>query len=866
MAEEELTQFEKLNKSGIEFLNSDKLPESEEKLAEALKIAETPDQRFQAIRSLLNLAGKYIKLNDTDQPKTLYFYLQTVDVEERTRIMELLASLYKQHEDLANAERMYVEIYDLRVQSLGPNHPDTMGVLQTAAMLVQMQGKSPEGLYAKAYNATKQAAVEERERSPHNHTEEIPIIRTGSRTLTDMQAISHLLTATAKLPRMEKPRPADKKADESEFKDSAMADTEPLDAQLYLDDQLEKANKTAHKPVDTQELPQQNFAPDQTDEKAEESSAATAIKLDAARQLLGLAAELAQSAIALSEHSALLASKGLELAQSNDASAANSASLQEEADKAMQCITSAKEKYESTQAKLSEIESTLSEIQKGSNTEGPKESKEQNAEQSDNQESSGGAATEQAPDATAGGAELNVTPSGQLFPPGLRLAAVPQRITIADIQAAAAAAAVAQSDPEAMREARANISPEALAKIKTTSSSPLSMIDDMMQGSSAFEQDRSLSLAPDVQPEIVTKNLLLEPGWQQIIIQWEQFFTSLKLRIAAIYQQQMPVAYNDVLKKNQELFEKAYPIIKQIDFRFVFEEHDQLEDEIRTDVDIANAFKRIYSAWDGNARFTPHEIGATYAWLRRCVTLGAFHQDTLRSLFRLGIILSDKAIAIPKREPDLGLRLMRFVRAASDNHPKFKVLDRIRNATILAKRLLQDKQPEEALNLFNIAYRAAKTCDDVSPAEMTDLLKNLAMCHETMGNYQGATDLFERIRRVQEAMSRNSEDLCETTIHLLTNYRILNNEQAATACQQRILCELDWLEKPSAMKIFAATKCEEMAQMDLAEQLCKDVLAQSDGDESSASRALILLVKIYEKTGRVKEADRIKIVLSRTGK
>jgi tetratricopeptide (TPR) repeat protein len=864
MADEELTEFEKLIKTGIDFLNSDRLTESEEKLAEALKIASDADQRFQAVRALLNLSGKYLKLG-YEQPRTLQYYLQAVDVDERTRVMELLASLYKQMEDYAGAERIYVEIYDIRVQSLGPNHPDTMGVLQTAAMLVQMQGKSPEGLYAKAYNATRQAAVEERERSPHNHTEEIPIVRAGSRTLTDMQAISDLLTATAKLPKMDRPKPTEKdkgrageekkESETADLKDSAMADSEPIAAQLYLDEQLEASDKVANKAVDTQELPvQDNFAP-RTDTQTNESSATAATQLDAAKQLLGLAAELAESAIALSEHAALLASKGLKLAQSHDALAENRGTLQEEAEKAMQCITSARDKYDSTQAKLSEIESALSAIQNESTA------------SQDASENSGASAPASAQGASpAFGAELNVTPSGQPFPHGLRLAAVPQRITIADIQAAAAAAAVAQSDPEALLEARANISPEALAKIKTTSSSPLSMIDDMMQGSSAVEQERSLSLAPDVQPEIVTKNLLLEPGWQQIIIQWEQFFTSLKIRIAAIFQQQMPVPYNDVLKKNQELFEKAYPIIKQIDFRFVFEEHDQLEDEIRTDVDIANAFKRIYSAWDGNAAYTPHEIGATYAWLRRCVTLGAFHQDTLRSLFRLGIIMTEQTRMVPKTEADLGLKLMRFVRAASDNHPKFKVLDRIRNATILARKLLHDKQPEEALSLFNIAYRAAKTCDDVSPAEMTDLLKNLAKCHETMGNYQGATDLFERIRRVQEAMSRNSEDLCETTIHLLTNYRILNNEQAATACQQRILCELDWLEKPSAMKIFAATKCEEMAQMDLAEQLCKDVLAQSDGDESSASKALVLLARIYEKTGRAKEADRIKIVLSRTGK
>lgn len=871
MAEEELTQFEKLIKSGIELLNSEKLPESEEKLAEALKIAETPDQRFQAIRSLLNLAAKYIKLQDTVQPRTLYFYLQTVDVEERTRVMELLASLYKQHEDLANAERMYVEIYDLRVQSLGPNHPDTMGVLQTAAMLVQMQGKSPEGLYAKAYNATKQAAVEERERSPHNHTEEIPIIRAGSRTLTDMQAISHLLTATSKLPRMDRPKPveqdkksevADNKADDehlSEFKDSAMADTELLDAQLYLDEQLD-SNKAEDKSSQTQELQvQESFAPD--DAGASTDAAASSLSAsDAARKLLAVAAELAEAAIALAEHAALLANKGLELAGSTN-STTDIESLQKETEKAMLCITSAKDKYESAQTQLSKVESALSKSYNESTEHSDADQQKTSVQEKEDssQTDSSGSATN-APD------EIKLTPSGQPFPAGLRLAAVPQKITIADIQAAAAAAAAAQSEKEALLEARANISPEALAKIKTTSSSPLSMIDDMMQGSSAVEQERSLSLAPDVQPEIVTKNLLLEPGWQQIINQWEVIFTSLKIRIADIFQQQMPVPYNEVLKKNQELFEKAYPIIKQIDFRFVFEEHDQLEEEIRTDVDIANAFKRVYAAWDGSARFSPHEITATYAWLKRCVTLGAFHQDTLRSLFRLGIIMTEQSRPLPKTEPDLGLKLMRFVRAASDNHPKFKVLDRIRNATILARKLLHDKQPEEALSLFNIAYRAAKTCDDVSPAEMTDLLKNLAMCHETMGNYQGATDLFERIRRVQEAMSRNSEDLCETTIHLLTNYRILNNEQAATACQQRILCELDWLEKPSAMKIFAATKCEEMAQMDLAEQLCKDVLAQSDGDESSASKALVLLARIYEKTGRAKEADRIKIVLSRTGK
>ncbi len=895
MADEELTEFDKLIKSGIDLLNSDRLTESEEKLAEALKIASAPDEKFQAIRSLLNLSGKYIKLG-YEQPRTLQYYLQTVDVEERTRIMELMASLYKQMEDLAGAERIYVEIYDLRVQSLGPNHPDTMGVLQTAAMLVQMQGKSPEVLYAKAYNATRQAAIEERERSTTNLTEEIPIVRrSGARTMTDMQAISHLLTSTAKLPKMGRPGTPDptsadlvaaaeaaaeaKSADPSVATDNApvaesvQANTEATDMasspELAPDSHAHGSQNTgvnaAASPVDTQEIPLQSFEPPAADHAQSASAEQKGTRATDAKALLELSAELAESAIALSDQAALLAERSLELARSSSASDAVLQKLQEDATSALQNIAEAQQRFINAQAKINEVEEQLKAVQApGSKTEGAG-SVNGDAAAADAVHATVASSHEATvrESMTVGSVDKHPTGQHSIYPPGLRIAAIPQRITIADIQAAAAAHAAAESDPQAVLDARANISAEALAKIKTTSSSPLSMIDDMIQGSSAVEQEPSLSLAPDAQPEIVTKNLLLEPGWQSIIVQWEQFFTSLKVRLAAVFQQQMPVLYTDVLKKNQELFDKAYPTIKQIDFRFVFEEHDQLEDEIRADLDIANAFKRIYSAWDGNARFTPHEIANTYAWLKRSVSLGPFHQDSLRSLFRLGMILMDQNRPVPKCEPELGLKLMRFVRAASDNHPKFKVLDRIRNATILAKSLLQCKQPEEALSLFNIAYRAAKTCDDVSPSEMTDLLKNLAMCHETMGNYQGATDLFERIRRVQEAMSRNSEDLCETTIHLLTNYRILNNEQAATACQQRILCELDWLENPNPMKLFAAGKCEEMVQMDLAEQLCKDVLSHAEGDDSSASKALVLLARVYEKTGRAKEADRIKIVLSR---
>lgn len=882
MAEEEqLTEFEKLIKSGIEFLNSDKLPEAEEKLAEALKIADSSDQKFQAIRSLLNLAGKYIKRGEQEQPRTLYYYLQAVDVEERTRVMELLASLYKQMEDLASAERIYVEIYDLRIQTLGPNHPDTMGVLQTAAMLVQMQGKSPEILYAKAYNATRQAAIEERERSSHNLTEEIPIVkRSGSRTMTDMQAISHLLTATTKLPKMTRPKTTDEVALDGSAALAQEGTNEVLHSQDYLDtitaDTIDKAEDAHENPLLQSEI---SVAPesdakedtDSTIKSGEESGTERSVESEAivfnqAKALLELSVQLAESAVALSEQSALLATKSLELAQANFVSEKNMLVLQEEASKAMQNIAQTQEQFNLAQVKIDDAEAELKKLQLDSMETTSETSTELPTQSEAGADGSASGPSESDNSELLPLSDSRITGQHALYPPGLRIAAIPQRITIADIQAAAAAHVSAQMDPEVLLEARANISPEALAKIKTTSSSPLSMIDDMMQGTDAVEQEPSIFLAPDAQPEIVTKNLLLEPGWQSIILQWEQFFSSLKARMAALLQQQMPVPYTEVLKKNQELFDKAYPTVKQIDFRFVFEEHDQLEDEIRVDVDVASAFKRIYSAWDGSSRFTPHEIASTYAWLKRSVTLGPFHQDSLRSLFRLGMIMMDKNRPISNIEPDLGLKLMRFVRAASDNHPKFKVLDRIRNATILAKNLSQCKQPEEAQSLFNIAYRAAKTCDDVSPGEMTDLLKNLAKCHESMGNYQGATDLFERIRRVQEAMSRNSEDLCETTIHLLTNYRILNNEQAATACQQRILCELDWMEKPNAMKMFAASKCEEMAQMDLAEQLCKDVLAQSDGDDSSSSKALVLLARVYEKTGRTKEADRIKIVLSRTSR
>lgn len=153
-------------KDGLDELDSDQLEQAEKSFARAWKACSSEEDKQEVLRCLLKLAGKYIRLNISDKPETLYKYLESTDVSERTRVMERLARLHHQVKNLDVAERIYTEIFQTRAKLLGSEHPDVLGALQTAALLRQMQGKSPEDLYIKAYEISKAAAAAKQASEP----------------------------------------------------------------------------------------------------------------------------------------------------------------------------------------------------------------------------------------------------------------------------------------------------------------------------------------------------------------------------------------------------------------------------------------------------------------------------------------------------------------------------------------------------------------------------------------------------------------------------------------------------------------------------------------------------------------------------
>lgn len=143
---------------GQEELEQDRLEDAEKTFSKALEKCSTDDDRQEVLRCLLKLAGKYLRQKQSNKPKILFEYLEKTELQERTRVMEWLARVHQQTEDLAGAERIYTEIFELRARNWGPEHPDAVGALKTAALFRQMQGRSAEDLYVRAYQVSKEVS------------------------------------------------------------------------------------------------------------------------------------------------------------------------------------------------------------------------------------------------------------------------------------------------------------------------------------------------------------------------------------------------------------------------------------------------------------------------------------------------------------------------------------------------------------------------------------------------------------------------------------------------------------------------------------------------------------------------------------
>ena len=140
----------------MEQLEQDQLDAAERSFSKGLEVCRTEEDRQEMLRCLLKLAGKHIRRGVSDKPKTLHDYLCQLDLFERTRAMEWLARQLHQTDNIDEAANIYAEIFELRAKVLGSEHPDTVGALKTAALILQMQGKSVERLYLRAYQLSRE--------------------------------------------------------------------------------------------------------------------------------------------------------------------------------------------------------------------------------------------------------------------------------------------------------------------------------------------------------------------------------------------------------------------------------------------------------------------------------------------------------------------------------------------------------------------------------------------------------------------------------------------------------------------------------------------------------------------------------------
>ena len=892
-----MNAFDDLIKSGMDALNADRLTKSEKALTRALEIADSSDEKFEALRALLNLAGKYLKTKNYTQPASLYAYIENAEADERIKVLEWLASLYKQLDDLEGAERIYIDIYELRVNIMGANHPDTMGVLQTAAMLVQMQGRSPEELYARAYevarasaNASASVSTIARESGPTSESAtaeqsahlEAGIASDAEKTISKFGSIAE---TDSSLGSEKKVHIATKAANTStnvkaEAKEQAISKADT--STNIKDEAKERGVCKADTNTNVRDL--------STHENLEAPAASSKNEGSA---FVKLGAELAARGEELAKQGALLAKAGLEIVRHKNESYELIADAKQLTDGAIKGLAEAAAQNELAKESLAKakilglefgIENqgdfSADNIATGAPATNPwgKSSNKTTStrlgtparyygstEEKIRSRNAKNAQSRQAFDEAFDNLENKVTEAKSADKQAAEKSAEPKiDARSADLKSAEGSTSSHSKDTSKSTGKHKASNPgiedirTTYSSLKTTTSSALSLIDELLKGTNAVEQEPDPK-DPDNHPELGTETLLLEEGWQQLVDYWETFFADFNKRHSKLSKTSLPDEQRELHKLIKELSVQALPLIKQIDFRYAFESSKENDEIDKLDWEIISELKAVYTAWDGADDSSPLELSCTYGWLRRCIALGPLHQDTLRNLFRLGLFYSEQH-RFHSHNPTLSLHALRLVRTAADKHPRFSIVDRIRNARMMADCLLQEGKAQDALGLYNLAYRAAKSCDDLTPEEMVNLLFNLAMCHNRLENYQPCAELLERIRKIHEAMSRNSEQLIWTILHLLACYRKMANTEEETACKQRILLEIDWMEEANAMRVFAAHVCEELQLMDIAEQLCKDVLANAQDDKTP--RALKILLRVLEKTGRKAEATKLKVAFS----
>ncbi len=146
-------KIEKLVQWGDAELEQFALDEAEKAYSDALKMSRVTGHGVElALDGLMRLAAKYISLGYLNKPAALHAYFKDTSIVQLSRDLRHLSALREKQGDLKATELLLTRALELKLESLGAAHEETIEVLQDAALLLQTQGRSAESLYALAFS------------------------------------------------------------------------------------------------------------------------------------------------------------------------------------------------------------------------------------------------------------------------------------------------------------------------------------------------------------------------------------------------------------------------------------------------------------------------------------------------------------------------------------------------------------------------------------------------------------------------------------------------------------------------------------------------------------------------------------------
>ncbi len=794
--------------TGLEDLEQDRLKEAELCFSKALQLSSTDEDRQEVLRCLLKLTGKYLRQGEFEKPELLYRHLQTLEILERTRAMEWLARVLQQNQFLTRAEQMYVEIYELRANFLGTSHADSVGALRTAALLRQMQGKSAEDLYERAF--------------------EIASARKA--------AMKEAVGEQPALPKNEMRKPQENKAESGESTASTASD-EPSAASI-IDEMIPLKRPYAHA-----------LSPSKS---PEQESAGTLSVLSAIDAILAQDGELPEPSSLSKQKSSAPPS---EPAVDQVSSVQNAPSLGHEPEPSpSQGATAGQPASDLSQTLLPPSPSSF-EIVKGEpgslapaasdpvapapapapalpqpvlEGENPQELAE-SAQAESAQEESAQAESAQEESAQEESAQEESAQEESAQEESLQEESLQEE------------SAQAESLQAKVAEAR-----------KQTKKSTLFLLDQVLLTQARTEEQNEVPV--EEFPDLAQSQLTLTESVQELMVQWEPYCNMISRQLVKLLQNSSTPAYRKILLNLRSLLTQSDTVM-HVDVEHPFIGCKRTPQSNNLDWQILKELSPVYEAYDGTWGTYPFEIGMIYACLRRALQLGPFHVDTLQSLHRLAHIYIHEMFGCYDLE--FAAATFRVCVLAFNDHPEFDEFTRVQCKTSLANVLMAKNEAREAKEVLKATIKSVDLLDQGNRQQILAILKVLAECTFQLGDYETAAGVYERIRNFQEAVSRDGE-LFDTLIHLIDCYRRSSNTSQLQSYIQRLEWELDWFDDQGPICETIALKALDLEIYEVAEKFLNRILQLKKPTEEIAGRAASLLIRIYERTGRNEMAQRLR--------